>query len=530
MNFKKYLQRNWQIIFLVLFMLIAFVLRFKGIAQLQYFTFDQSRDALYVKRMIVDGQLRLLGTQTSLPGMYLPPFYYYTVTPILWLFRFNPIAIDIYSASVGVLSIPLVFFIANKIFGRPSGIFSAGLWAVSPLIVELTRRAWNPNTLPFFILISFYFLYRYYKERKLRDFLLSFGFYGYCLNLHFGAWTLMPLFIFSWFYHFFKSREKQKLLGLLGSLGLIIFFIGPLLLFELRHNFFLFTQAKDFFIGGQKISFNLLKIVENSLSSLVALFAVLISGKIYVGYGAPLGFSGNLKELFSLKLPISVIAQKPFSISFSCRGLLILGLIIVLSFWERKKLSLKMIWVWLFWGIVVSWFYRGGLQFFYYLFLFPIPFLLFGYLFSLIYKKSKAFALIPFFFILLVHLKNTTVLAPTWRDFGDLKKVAQIISSNVPQGQSFNIATIQKDLDRWDRAAVDYRYFTETFYQKRALDWFPEDYGKAQFLFVVDETGKSEVMDSPIMEIKTFNPKRIISSWETDKGIVVYLLEKKDER
>ena len=211
---------KWELIFLLCFVVIAVILRFTDIMALNFFTYDQARDALFVKRMIVDHEWRLLGTQTSLPGMYLPPFYFYTIALVLWLSKLNPVGIDIYSAFIGVLSVPLVYFVANKIFGKPAGIFSAGLFAVSPLVVELTRRAWNPNTLPFFILIAFYFVYMYFKEKKLKYFLLGFGFYGYSLSLHFGAWTLMPLFIFTWFFALIKG--KIRIIGLLGAIGISV--------------------------------------------------------------------------------------------------------------------------------------------------------------------------------------------------------------------------------------------------------------------------------------------------------------------
>jgi len=53
-----------------------------------------------------------------------------------------------------------------------------------------------------------------------------------------------------------------------------------------------------------------------------------------------------------------------------------------------------------------------------------------------------------------------------------------VISENT-QDKSFNLVTIQKEADRWDRNAVDYRYFVESFGSKRALDWYPQDYQKS---------------------------------------------------
>jgi len=540
---KKLFSKNWELILLLIFILIASVLRFVNIFNLQFFTYDQARDALFVKRMIVDGEFRLLGTQTSLPGMYLPPFYYYTLVPILWLAHLNPVGIDIYSAIIGVATIPLIWFVANKIFGRPAGIFSAGLFAVSPLVVELTRRAWNPNTLPFFILVTFWFLYFYYQKRQTRDFLLAFVFYGYCLSLHFGAWLLIPLFVFTWGFYLVKNlpagRHGKKIWGALGSLGILGFFVLPLLFFELRHGFFLTSQAKIFFFGGGPLGVRGVGFFQSLLSSLVALFTILISGKITLGYGAPLEFSGRLIEFFRSSQPISVVAQKPFSLSFQWWGMVIFLAIIFLSLWlliKRKEnkdyrqliLPLSLVWAWIAWGVLASRFYAGKFFFFYYLFLFPAPFLLFGLLFKQLWQNKilKPIILLIFLLMMSFHLRYTTVFAKEWRDFNDLQNVGKLIAENVQKNETFNIATIQRETDRWDRNAVDYRYFVETFGKRRALDWYPEDYQKAQVLFVVDETGQTEVLKSNIMEILNFGPKKIIGRWELPKGIIIYKLNK----
>lgn len=534
---KKFASEKWEGVFLLVFVLIAFYLRFINITKLNYFTYDQARDALFVKRIIVDHQWRLLGTQTSLPGMYLPPFYYYTIALILWLFHLNPVGIDIYSAFIGVLTIPLIFYVANKIFGRPAGVFSAGLMAVSPLVVELTRRAWNPNTLPFFILVSFYFMWQYLKKGKTKDFLLTFGFYGYCLSLHFGAWTLMPLFILVWVYSLLK--KKLGWLGLLGGLGLLFFFTSPLLFFELKHNFFLTGQAKIFFFDGEHIGMSGANFFESFISSVVALFLILISGKIMVGYGAPFEFSGKIKDLFALSQPISVVAQKPFSLSFQWWGIAIFSLIVLASlslFWQRLKkkndeklvLALKMLWVWITWGVLASRLYSGNFYFFYYLFLFPAPFLLCGFLGKSFwqYRKLRLIIILALFLIIGFHLKFTVALATEWRNINDLMAVAEVISDNIDNQSLFNIATVQKEAYRWDRNSVDYRYFVESFGKKKALDWYPEDYRKASILFVVSEGGQTEVLKSNIMEIEEFSPAKIIGQWQVGKGIVIYKLSK----
>ena len=537
-NYMKFIKKYWQPSILVLVIIIAIILRFSNIFKLQFFTYDQSRDALFVKRIIVDREFRLLGTQTSLPGMYLPPYYFYTIAPVLWIFGLNPVGIDFYSALIGVLTVPLVYYVANKLFGKPAGIFSAGLFAVSPIVVELTRRAWNPNTLPFFILVSFFFVYQYFKEKKDRYFLLAFGFYGYSLSLHFGAWTLAPLFIILWLICLVKEKKVKTAIG---ALLLIFFFISPLLLFELRHNFFLTSQAKVFFFDGNHIGMGINNIFESFMASLVAIFVILISGKITLGYGAPLEFGRKLKELFSFSQPISVVAQKPFSLSFQWWGLAIFFIILISSIYffdkifrkEKFKNSLSLplilIWIWIIWGVFVSLLYSGKFFFFYYLYLFPAPILLFGLIGKIAWEKKslRIISLGVLFLIIFFHLRYTTVFSQGWRDISDLRAVSKIVSENIGKQELFNLATIQKDLDRWDRNSVDYRYFVETFGKRRALDWYPEDYERANILFVIDETGKTDPIGSNIMEIQKFSPNKIIGRWETGKNIVIYKIDKK---
>jgi len=153
---------------------------------------------------------------------------------------------------------------------------------------------------------------------------------------------------------------------------------------------------------------------------------------------------------------------------------------------------------------------------------------LFGFLAKQLFLKKFWRLPVVFLFlsIILFHCYHTTVFLPNWRSINDLKNVAKIIFENIGEDQSFNLATIQKEEDRWDRNSVDYRYFVETFGKKRALDWYPENYKKSEYLFVIDETGNAEVLKSNIMEIQEFNPKKIVSRWETSKGIVIYKLVK----
>ena len=124
------------------------------------------------------------------------------------------------------------------------------------------------------------------------------------------------------------------------------------------------------------------------------------------------------------------------------------------------------------------------------------------------------------------NLRHSVAFTRSWRNFDDLKTVSRIISNNISD-EEFNIATIRRDNDFFERNSVDYRYFVETFGKKNVLGWEPKDYEMAKILFVVDETGGTPVMKTNIMEINLFNPEEIAESWEAGNGIKIYKLLKK---
>jgi len=144
-----------EIIILFLILGLAAFLRFYKLADYQFFTYDQARDALIIKRIVVDKKLTLLGPTVLIPGLNLPPFYYYLMAPVFWLGGFNPLSLDIFSALVGLLTILAVWSVANSFFGKPAGLFAAFFMAISPIMVDLSRRAWNPNSVPLLSIIFF---------------------------------------------------------------------------------------------------------------------------------------------------------------------------------------------------------------------------------------------------------------------------------------------------------------------------------------------------------------------------------------
>lgn len=534
----RYIRKNkFEIIVLAVIISIAVFLRFYKINELHFFTYDQARDDLIVKRILVDHKWTLLGPQSSMRGVYLPPYYYYTLVPILWLSRLNPIGVDIYTALIGVLTVILVWYFCKEVFGQIPALMTSALYATSPLIVELSHRAWNPNTQPFFILLSLFFWYRLWTTKKEKYLLFSSLAFGYAVNLHYGALCLLPIWLFAFFWFLINSKRKRLVL----ISALILFLFGaPLILFDLRHQFMLSKNIYQYFFAGQRMSLSPREFFEPMVVSIFELFVALLSGTFLKAAQIPFEFWGKAKSVLSFA-PVSIIAHKPLLVQFQWWGIGLLGIIIVTILWfllrgkSKKKGEDQGIRIFLylligsvFISALVSRFYIGKFYFFYYIFIYSLPFLFLGFVFWFFWQRQRLRILVILVFLgmFIFNLRHALVFEVPERTIKEIKQAAQVIADDVDPEKSFNIAANYRSPDRWDHNAVDYRYFVEAYYGKRALDWQPEDYKRAEILYVVAEGKIPDPVNAQIMEIYTFEPKEILKTWELPKGVVIYKLGK----
>lgn len=517
-----------EIIFLGLILLLAIFLRFYQINELHFFTYDQARDDLIVKRILVDHKWTLLGPQSSMPGVYLPPFYYYTLVPILWLSKLNPVGVDVYTALIGVLTVALIWFMAREFFGKIPALMIGGLYATSPLIVELSHRAWNPNTQPFFILLTIFFFYKLFQARREKFLIFASLALGYAINLHYSALALVPIWLFAFVWSFLKLKKK----GLtLVSLLVLILFALPLLFFDLRHDFMLTKNIYSYFFAGNRVSLSPKAFFEPMVASVYQLFVALLSGSFIKQAQVPFEFWGKLGSVLTFA-PVSIIAHKPLLVQYQWWGIVVLaaiiGSVIWLYFRKSKVLTLNLLIAIVLISALVSRFYTGKFYFFYYIFLYPLPFLFLGLVFWVLWQKGwgKLLTALIFMGMFYFNLSHVLVFEKPERTIVDIRKISQVIAADVEATKSFNIAANYKNPDRWDHNAVDYRYFIEANFGKRALDWQPEDYEKAEILYVVAEGGLSDPVKTQIMEIYKFRPKKILKTWELDNDVFIYKLEK----
>ena len=162
---KKYFKKTRTLVAIALFLivLIAGFVRLYHFNDWLYFKMDQSRDALLINNIVENGPgyLPLLGARagaTQLKHGFLrlgPIFYYFQYASAKIFHSTEPYVLAYPDLFFSLAAIVLLYFFARLYFSRKHSLMITALYAFSFIIIQYSRFAWNPNSLQFFLLLSF---------------------------------------------------------------------------------------------------------------------------------------------------------------------------------------------------------------------------------------------------------------------------------------------------------------------------------------------------------------------------------------
>jgi len=411
---------------------------------------DEGRDMLIVRDILRGVNLPLIGPPTSVGQLFLGPAYYYLITPFVWLFKMDPIGPAVFISLLGIFTIFLVYWVGRDFFDLPTAIFSAALYTVSPVVVEFSRSSWNPNPMPFFVLLLMLGLFYWQKKKRARYLYLAALSFGIMLQLHYLAILMTPFLIFAVYRlrNCFKNKKEPLL-----ALAIVLLLISPLLIFDLRHDFF---NLRGFW-----------QILGERSGEGFSLFDLLSRGR------------DRIRQLFSLFLGFQEREGK------NNLAILILAVFSLFHWKREKKISRLVIYGWFLWGLLALGFYRHSVYPHYLTFLFPFPALLLGRLLGYFFGQGsvrKGLVLLVFSFLLLA------MTSLTWKSLRrepslnvDLVEKVATLVVNQSRGQAFNFALLAEN--NYDSS---YRYFFELW--QTPVVYEQEVTGQ---LFVVCEDEKS---------------------------------------
>lgn len=152
--FSKLKKIKIEIWILLALIALGIFLRTYNFREWLYFYPDQARDLMLVDKVIKkEAPLPLLGPIAASTQFKIGPLYYYFQIISGLIFGARPETMAYPDLFFSILSIPLFYYFLKKYFSGNISLAVTGLYAISFYVIKYSRFAWNPNPIPFFILL-----------------------------------------------------------------------------------------------------------------------------------------------------------------------------------------------------------------------------------------------------------------------------------------------------------------------------------------------------------------------------------------
>lgn len=483
---------------LLAIILLATFLRFYKLDQYMTFLGDEGRDALIIKKLLVDYDLPFIGPTTSIGNIYLGPLYYYMMAIPMAIFWLNPVAAAGMNALVGVLTVVLIYYLGKVWFNRTAGLISAFLYAISPVTIIYSRSSWNPNPTPFFALLGILGFYKAHQSLDFRWLVLTGAAVAFALQMHYLALILLPLFGLLWLYELYRKlkwfpRTRFFWSGSLLALTTLLLLMSPLALFDLKHDFLNFRAFTTILSDRSAIEPKLF----NDLTSATSIYTHNLIGRYLTGGSLILT---NIVALAVAALLVWVCLRR-----FQGRRVA----------WQYGALGL-----WLGLGLVGLSFYQHTIYDHYLGFLNPVPFLLLGAAATFRFSSTKVEGMIRGVLIVLlvtglafINLQKNPLHLPPNRQLDRTQRIAEFIVSET-NGKPLNFALIAQN--NYDAA---YQFYLDIYgYKPKQVPFEITDQ-----LFVVCEDPVCQPINHPKQEISHFGWAKIEEEKEF-AGVKVFKL------
>lgn len=479
---------------LTVFFIITFIialgafLRFYKIYELATFKGDQAVE-LSGAYDILHGKFTLIGIKTSVSEMRNGAVMYYITAPFLYLFHYSPITGGIVQSLFSLATVVVVYLLGKKIGGYKTGFFAAFFIAFSPLLVRYSRQTLLAFYPLFFSAIAL-FLFVSVSENytKIKVFLLGI-LLGFMLQVHYSSLSIIVSAIV--FPYFFIKKQHRIQYFLYLFLGFDAGFL-PMIVFELRHEFFQSKMLLSFIFGHKRrfipFGFNFFSFFQTSSASLffgdrnylgglfvASLLVLLVTCRNKLKTIEKLAYlqiSGNLAFIFVFVREMiphyAIISFVPMALLFS-------------SLMDR----------------LCS--FVGAKRNMYCYLLLPALLLLLNF-------PSYGFG-----------DNHGWTMTKFW-NLPSVEKSAKLIKEDNP-GKSFNVAML---IDN-ENQGLPIRYFLKIY---GITPMSVDEYDKASVIYIVVEPGV-DLYNTQFYEINAFGAFDIEKKWEVNPGIFLYKLVKK---
>lgn len=144
--------------------------------------------------------------QATTAGEFNPPLFYWT-EHIMLVFGNSEVVLRFIPALLGVLTIPLIYFVGKEFLDRNTGIIAAAAFAFSPFLVYYSQEARAYSMMLFFVTFSMVFYFLALKNNDIRNWILFGILSALAFWSHFYALVIIGGLIL---YALYELRPKIK--------------------------------------------------------------------------------------------------------------------------------------------------------------------------------------------------------------------------------------------------------------------------------------------------------------------------------
>ncbi|MBI1869357.1 glycosyltransferase family 39 protein [Candidatus Gottesmanbacteria bacterium] len=418
----------------VLFFVVAVVVRFFPIPTDLFFGPEQGKDAFAVRQIYDDKKFPLIGAKTDVDGIFHGPLFYYFLALPYGLSGGNPVAASFTTIVVNCLSIFLFYCLGKTLFSQRIGLLAAFFFTLSLRMIEYARWLSAQPLSPLLVLVLMYTLYQ--LARAKRGYLyLSLFVSGLLIQLQLlHAYFLPPMLVIYAYVAKIKFRLKESIIGVcIFAITLSTFFA-----FEIRHNFLMSKNVAAVFRGEK-------------------------------GFHAPLSSSiRETSERFGKEVMLMLTPNHSI-ISWTLVGV---GFLLCLGALRRKSFSgYHLVVLFLLVPVIVLATSRHSVLSHYFIFVAPTIFFLAALVIDFLWKYSRGVALAVVVFFAFTNLSALRLLLPWGITIATEKYIIDFIYHDAG-GRQFR-----------------YEAYTFPYFWKDAWDYMFLWYGQPRYGYVPKDQG-----------------------------------------
>ena len=319
----KIILKHRELVLILFLLFMGLWLRIFNLTRAMSFTYDQGRDLLALQTM-AQGDIRLIGPTTGIPGFFLGPLVYYFLLPGFLISGGNPGGVALWSACWVTLSLPFFYLILKPLVGKFWAMFGYILLLINPGSFQEARIIWNPSLANMLLLPSIWCLFNSRRQPWLL--VISALLFGLSLQSEI-AYTafLAPLYaaylLWTW-----RSQLLARWKIIILAAAVFALTLLPEVVFELKNNFLMTNSLiKEMQDTSKKVGYDYV------LSHRPGEMLSALNGYIF-GHAPGANYLTAFYALIIFSALLLVKKKHFKSEEWFCYGLLILPLVVMMLF------------------------------------------------------------------------------------------------------------------------------------------------------------------------------------------------------